>query len=329
MATTGLLGCVVSNMASSFCTSTTQLMFTQGVLQGVSGSVAFCPLLVFAEQWFDKRRGLAFGVIGAGGGCGGLVLPLLINALLKQVGYQSTMRVLAGVMFGAGMPLAWFVRPRLPVTNGDNGEKRFWNWKLICSRYFLLHQLANLVQGAGYYLPGIYLPSFTREVFGASDWLSTASLMLLNVSAMVGLTIMGYMTDRFNSRVCIAVSATGATLSVFLFWGLATHIAILYIFCILFGLFAGGFPAAWPAVMREMAKKGESRGMGHVDLILIFSLFCLARGVGNIVAGPMSEALVGGMPWKGEALGGYGSGYGGLVVFCGLSSLISGMNALW
>ena len=324
-------------------------MVTQGVLQGVSGetspydvqmrlwltaytysgSVAFCPLLVFAEQWFDKRRGLAFGVIGAGGGCGGLVLPLLINALLDQVGYPNTMRILAGITFGAGIPLAWFVRPRLPVTDSGTGKLRFWNWKLMRSRSFLLHQLANFVQGAGYYLPGIYLPSFTREVFGASDWSSTASLMLLNVSAMVGLTTMGYMTDRFNSRVCIAVSATGATLSVFLFWGLATHIAVLYIFCILFGLFAGGFPAAWPAVMREMSKKGESRGMENVDTILIFSLFCLARGVGNIVAGPMSEALVGGMPWKGEALGGYGSGYGGLVVFCGLSSLVSGMNALW
>ncbi|KAI4953332.1 hypothetical protein J4E86_006874 [Alternaria arbusti] len=35
MAMTGLLGCVVSNIASSFCTSTSQLVFTQGVLQGV------------------------------------------------------------------------------------------------------------------------------------------------------------------------------------------------------------------------------------------------------------------------------------------------------
>ncbi|KAI4931338.1 hypothetical protein J4E85_003930 [Alternaria conjuncta] len=39
MATVGLLGCIVSNIASSFCTSTMQLVFTQGVLQGVSGKI--------------------------------------------------------------------------------------------------------------------------------------------------------------------------------------------------------------------------------------------------------------------------------------------------
>ena len=42
MAMTGLLGCVVSNVASSFCTSTSQLVFTQGVLQGVSGEILHC-----------------------------------------------------------------------------------------------------------------------------------------------------------------------------------------------------------------------------------------------------------------------------------------------
>lgn len=328
MATAGILGCIISNIASSFCNSIMQLIGTQGILLGVSGSIAFCPLLIFADQWFDKRKGLAFGIIGSGGGFGGLLLPLLINALLTRTGFQTTMRILAAILFGMGIPLAYFVRPRLPPSATDT-KKRFWNWRLIRSRSFLLHQVANLVQGAGYYLPGIYLPSFTRQVFDASDWLSTLSLMLLNVSAMMGLIIMGHMTDRFNSRTCIAISAVGATLSVFLFWGLAVHVAILYVFCILFGLFGGGFAAAWPAVMREMAETGEAKGFGHVDTILIFSLFCVGRGIGNIVSGPLSEALVDGMPWKGDTVGGYGSGYGGLIVFCGLSSLVSGMNALW
>jgi MFS family permease len=328
MATAGILGCIISNIASSFCNSIMQLIGTQGILLGVSGSIAFCPLLIFADQWFDKRKGLAFGIIGSGGGFGGLLLPLLINALLTRTGFQTTMRILAAILFGIGIPLAYFVRPRLPPSATDT-KKRFWNWRLIRSRSFLLHQVANLVQGAGYYLPGIYLPTFTRQVFGTSDWLSTLSLMLLNVSAMMGLIIMGHMTDRFNSRTCIAISAVGATLSVFLFWGLAVRVAILYVFCILFGLFGGGFAAAWPAVMRERAETGEARGFGHVDTILIFSLFCVGRGIGNIVSGPLSEALVDGMPWKGDTIGGYGSGYGGLIVFCGLSSLVSGMNALW
>jgi MFS family permease len=327
MATGGLLGSFVASIASSFCTTITQLIGTQGVLLGVSGSFAFCPLLVFADQWFVKRKGLAFGIIGSGAGLGGLVLPLIINALLNNVGFATTMRVWAAILFGIGIPLAYFVRPRLPPSTTE--KKPFWNFRVVRSKFFLLNQAANLAQGAGYYLPGIYLPSFTRETFGTSTWLSTLSLMLLNLSAMVGLMIMGHLTDRFNSRTCIFISAFGATIAVFLFWGLAVSLAQLYIFCILFGLFSGSFPAVWPAVMREVARRGEERGFGHVDTLMVYSFLCVGRGVGNIVAGPLSEALVDGMPWKGELLGGFGSGYGALIIFLGLTSLISGMNTLW
>ncbi len=327
MATGGLLCSFVANIASSFCTTIPQLIGTQGVLLGVSGSFAFCPLLVFADQWFVKRKGLAFGIIGSGAGLGGLVLPLIINALLYNVGFATTMRIWAGILFVIGIPLAYFVRPRLPPS--ATVKKPFWNFRAVRSRFFLLNEIATLVQGAGYYLPGIYLPTYTRETFGTSTWLSTLSLMLLNLSAMTGLMIMGHLTDRFNSRICIFISAFGATISVFLFWGLAVHVAQLYIFCILFGLFSGCYPAVWPAVMRETARRGEERGFGHVDTLMVYSFLCVGRGIGNIVAGPLSEVLVNGMPWKGELIGGFGSGYGALIMFSGLTSLVSGMNTLW
>jgi MFS family permease len=326
-ASAGLLGAFLSNIASSFCTSIPQLIGTQGILLGICGSIAFCPLLVFADQWFDKRKGLAFGIIGSGAGFGGLILPLIINALLENVGFSNTMRIWASILFGIGMPLAYFVRPRLllPVT----AKKPFWNLRAVRSRFFLLNQLASLIQGAGYYLPGIYLPTFTRQVFGTSTWLSTLSLLLLNLSAMVGLIIMGHFTDRWNSRTCIIISASGAAISVFLFWGLAVHLAIVYIFCISFGLFSGCFPAVWPAIMRETARRGETLGFGHVDTLMVYSLLCVGRGIGNIISGPLSEVLVDGMPWKGQVLGGFGSGFGALIVFSGLTSLLSGMNTLW
>ncbi|KAF4637259.1 hypothetical protein G7Y89_g833 [Cudoniella acicularis] len=327
MSTAGLLGAFVSNIASSFCTSVTQLIGTQGVLLGISGSLAFCPCLVFADQWFDKRKGLAFGVMGSGAGLGGVFLPVLINALLNNVGFAKTMRIWACMLFGIGTPLSYFVRPRLPPSATEKNP--FWNLQAVRSRFFLLNQTANIIQGTGYYLPGIYLPNFTREIFGASTWLSTLSLMLFNLCAMAGLIIMGSFTDRWSSRTCIFISALGATISVLLFWGLAVHLAVVYIFCIFFGLFSGCWPAVWPAVMRETAKRGEGRGFGHVDTLMIYSLLSVGRGIGNVISGPLSEALINGMPWKGEVIGGYGSGFGALIIFSGLTSLLSGMNTLW
>jgi predicted MFS family arabinose efflux permease len=237
------------------------------------------------------------------------------------------MRIWACMLFGIGTPLSYFVRPRLPPSATE--QKPFWNLRAVRSRFFLLNQTANIIQGAGYYLPGIYLPNFTREVFGASTWLSTLSLMLFNLCAMAGLIIMGSFTDRWSSRTCIFISALGATISVLLFWGLAVHLSVVYIFCTFFGLFSGCWPAVWPAVMRETARRGEGRGFGHVDTLMIYSLLCVGRGIGNVISGPLSEALVNGMPWKGEMIGGYGSGFGALIIFSSLTSFLSGMNTLW
>jgi MFS family permease len=326
-ATAGLLGTFLSNIASSFCTSIPQLIGTQGILLGICGSIAFCPLPLYADQWFDKRKGLAFGIIASGAGMGGLILPLIINTLLDNVGFPNTMRIWASILFGIGIPLAYFVRPRLlpPV----RAKRPFWNLRAVRSRFFLLNQLTNIIQGAGYYLPGIYLPNYTRQVFGTSTWLATLSLLLLNLGAMVGLIIMGHFTDRWNSRTCIIISASGAAISVFLFWGLAVHVAVVYIFCISFGLFSGCFPAVWPAIMRETARRGEARRFGHVDTLMVYSLLCFGRGVGNVISGPLSEVLVDGMPWKGQLLGGFGSGFGALIIFTGMTSLLSGMNTFW
>lgn len=327
MATVGLLGTVLSSIAASYCSKITQLIGTQGVLLGIFGSIAFCPLLVYADQWFDKRKGLALGIIASGAGFGGLFLPLILNALLDSVGFRQTMCIWASVVFLLGVPLTWFVRPRVPPAYTE--KKQFWNFRAICSRFFVLTWVANFIQGSGYYVVGIYAPTFAQEVFKASHWLSTVSLMLLNLTAMIGLITMGQFTDMWSSRTCIAISALGATVAVFLFWGLAVDIAVLYVFCIVFGLFSGGFPAVWPAIMRETEIRSEERGFGPVDGAMVYSLLSVGRGLGNIVSGPISAALVYRQPWKGDAIGGYGSGFGALIVFCGLTCLLSGMNTAW
>ena len=66
-----------------------------------------------------------------------------------------------------------------------------------------------------------------------------------------------------------------------------------------------------------------------MDTLIIYSLLSVGRGIGNVISGPLSEALINGMPWKGEVIGGYGSGFGTLIIFSGLTSLLSGMNTLW
>jgi len=59
---------------------------------------------------------------------------------------------------------------------------------------------------------------------------------------------------------------------------------------------------------------------------MVFSFLCMGRGIGNIVSGPISEALI-----KTGTLGEhglYGTQYGSLVVWTGVSAALGGVSII-
>lgn len=48
---------------SSFATSTAHLVASQGVVYGIGASLAYAPTIVFMDEWFVQRKGLAFGIM--------------------------------------------------------------------------------------------------------------------------------------------------------------------------------------------------------------------------------------------------------------------------
>ena len=59
----GLFVIVVALIASSFSTHVWHLIVTQGILYGIGGGILYAPVLMFLDEWFVKRKGLAFGVM--------------------------------------------------------------------------------------------------------------------------------------------------------------------------------------------------------------------------------------------------------------------------
>lgn len=317
----------LSMMMSSFCNSVAQLIGTQGFLFGLGGCFAYCPCVLYIDEWFARRKGMAYGIVWSAAGFGGVILPLVLETLLNRLGFQTATRIWGGILFAASAPLAYFVKPRLPYSANTN--RRPFNMRYVKSRLFALHQVANVIQATGYFLPGIYLPVYARTAFGASGFMSALTVILVNLSATIGSVIMGSLTDKVHVTTCIIISASGAATSVLLFWGLSPSLPLLYVFCFLYGLFAGSWTSMWPGIMKEVSQRGESDGYGHVDPVMVYGHLCIGRGVGNVISGPLSDTLIKGMPWQGQAFAGYGSGYGTLIMYTGLTGLLSGMNFLW
>lgn len=48
---------------SSFATKIWHLMLFQGVLYSIGGGIAYSPMILFVNEWFIRRKGIAFGIM--------------------------------------------------------------------------------------------------------------------------------------------------------------------------------------------------------------------------------------------------------------------------
>lgn len=58
----GLVIACIGIITSSFATQDWQLIITQGIVYAVGACMLYYPILVFIDEWFVRRKGLAFGV---------------------------------------------------------------------------------------------------------------------------------------------------------------------------------------------------------------------------------------------------------------------------
>ncbi|KAJ5581169.1 hypothetical protein N7450_007470, partial [Penicillium hetheringtonii] len=305
---------------SSFASNTTHLIVSQGVAYGIGASLAYAPTIVFMDDWFVRRKGLAFGVMWAGTGLSGVILPIVLQWLLDSFGHQTALRAWSIVLLVMGGPLLYFVRPRLPISR--NSRSRPLDFRFLWNSTFMIYETGNILEAMGYFLPTIYLPTYARSI-GASGFQATLTVMLFNLASVFGCIVMGSMVDRFHATTCILASTAGSTIAVFLIWGFADSLPPLYVFCIFYGLFAGCFTSTWPAIVHEVRVKSS-----YADPSIILGFLSTGRGIGNVVSGPLSEALLKTDAWKGVAAKAYGSGYGPLILFTGVSALLGGFGVV-
>lgn len=50
-------------IGASFANTVTELIFTQGILYAVGGCMTYAPVILLINEWFLRRRGLAFGIV--------------------------------------------------------------------------------------------------------------------------------------------------------------------------------------------------------------------------------------------------------------------------
>ena len=215
-------------------------------------------------------------------------------------------------------PFLFYLKPRIPLSMSSHHRRL--DMKFLRLSTFWALQAGNIFESLGFFIPNIWLPTYARSL-GLSSLSGTLTIMLFNVTSVFGQILMGSLIDRLHVTTVILVSTIGTTLTVFLLWGSAVSLPLLCVFSLMYGLFAGGFTSTYTGVIREVQKQERGTEAG-----MLFGLLSAGRGVGSVLSGPLSEALLRAKPWVGEVGLGYGTGYGGLIVFTGVSAMLGGVS---
>lgn len=117
---------------------------------------------------------------------------------------------------------------------------------------------------------------------------------------------------------------TSATISVLLLWGFSSDSsqAVVWVFTIMYGIFAGGFTALWTGVAKELQCQDRYRETGTAVLL---GFYAAGRGVGNVISGPVSEQLLHRHVFDAQKYA-YGGKYGPLIIFTGVTAFASSIG---
>ena len=275
--------CILGLLCASFTSSVNGLIGTQGVLYGVGFVTLNLPIMSMLNEWWIARKGMAFGLISASSGLTGAFLPPVIELSLRQYGHRTTLRGCAVALAVLSAPLMPLLKGRLPASEHTGLAKI--NWAIFKRPLFWIYGTAILIQGLGFWMPSIFLPSYATSLNLPSSQ-GALLLVAMCIAQVLGQFAFGYLSDkRFSVAVlsiicCITAAAASSTL-----WGLGKSAGLLATFSLIYGFFGFGF-----GTMRVAMSKAVDNDASSV--FTLFSVFIFLQGIGNVLVGPLSAALL-------------------------------------
>lgn len=270
-------------VAGSFARTLGTLIFTQGVMYGTGFIIFYYPILSMVNEFWIARRGMAYGLLCAASGVSGAAMPFALEKLLERYGYQTTLRAMAIGLAVATGPLIPLLKGRLPESETSAAGRT--DWSFLKTPLFWTYSASNLAMGLGYFFPLLYIPSYARTN-GLSSTQGATLLALMSVSQVFGQFTFGYLSDRKLPLNALAATSTViAAVAAYACWGLAHSFGLLAVFSLVYGFFGAGYTALW-------GRMGTSISSEQTAAFAAFGLLNFGKGVGNVLAGPISGVLI-------------------------------------
>ncbi|WP_309074056.1 MFS transporter [Paenarthrobacter sp.] len=315
-----------------FVNQSWQILLTWGLLIGLgTGSMALVFAATIANTWFAKSRGLVIGILTAGSAAGQLVFLPFIAALAQNPGWRGASLLIAagalavvplvlrwlrnspadvGVLpFGAEEPAAVAKSPdsedspnaairALQVLKRAAKVRTFW---ALAAGFAICGATTNGLIGTH------FIPS--AHDHGMPETTAAGLLAVVGIFDIVGTIASGWLTDRFNPKVLLAVyyQFRGIGLLVLpLLLGSSVEPSMI-IFVVVYGL-------DWVATVPPTA--AICRSVFGADGSVVFGWVFAAHQLGAAVAALLAGFIR-------DATGHYNYAWLGAAAMCTVAAVIS------
>lgn len=320
---------------SAYSTSAWHLLVTQGITSAFGCALVYSTTTLSLGEWYTNRnRALAYGLILSCKNIVGTSCPFMFHTLINIHGYRTALKVWSAILGGSSILSILFI-PTLPsrVSLHQPRSRRI-PWTFLKHQSIYFYGIAIMFQSSGYGIPQTYLSSYARDVASLSQASGTLILALFNAPGIIASFLFGWLSDNkritLSSQTIAAIPPLFSALATFLFWGFTTEksIALLIVFSVTFGFFAGGYSATWGGMLKQMECESNERNEA-VDAGMIYGLLNGVRGIGYVAGGVAGMNLLQSGPLSNTHRFAFGTCYGPIILFTGVASLFGGWVVLW
>jgi MFS family permease len=260
-------GMVLSILGMAAVHALWQLHLAHLVLSGFGFAVLYAPLLSATGEWFDRHRGVAVGIVTAGGALGQGVLPFVGNMLIDGVGWRFAFLSLAVLtLIALAFALPHVTRPdgskacadAVPDTTA--GGPRGAGFRL------LVLSIAAFLCCACMGVPLVHLASFVGAVCG-SPAIGATSLLVAMLFGAGGRVFFGLIADRIGYLPTYALASATQTVCVVAYPLLGDSLSLLALSAVFGFGFAGNMTSLVLCVRDAVPVRRFGTALGTVMLV--------------------------------------------------------------
>ncbi|MET0310779.1 MAG: MFS transporter [Burkholderiaceae bacterium] len=274
----GVLLVALGTFITPFMTTTAGLIFAIGVLAAGGAGMAGPSVLMAATARLipPERRGLATGIVNAGGSMGQFLMAPLAGALLVGMGWANAMQVL-GLLVLLALPAAWALR-------GNSLQSAAPGQRVVGTREAIRTALANrsyLLLGAGFFVCGFHVAFLATHMpgviamCGLPPQVGAWSLAVIGLFNVVGSIAIGWAVGRWRMKSLLSLIYASRAIAVLLFLLAPKTEAVVLAFSAVMGI---TFLSTVPPTAGLVAKF-----FGTANMATLFGIVMLSHQVGGFL----------------------------------------------